>query len=113
MVQSDSGPSARGRSVWPSTRRSCQHGVEVRHVCPNGLPEADREAVPTVDGDDRERQGDLLVGAELASDLLVDIVWSPGLGKHRERLGPGERSPFAWREYGCFMPYRDEVKSLL
>jgi hypothetical protein len=75
--------------------------------------EADGEAVPAVDGDDRQRQRDGLLFVELRAYLLVDVVGGAGLRQQRQRLAPGERGPLPVAVEGRLSPGGEQVQPLL
>src|SRR6185295_19379039 len=74
--------------------------------------ERDGQAIPAVNGYDRQRKIDQLGFGELFSHALVQLVWDVVLGDERERLGPFERSSFTLGIERRFTPGREPVETL-
>src|SRR5262245_28233609 len=85
-----------------------------RHLIAAGdVPHRDGDAVPAVDGDHRERQGDEFLFRELRPHALVEFVRRVILGDQRQRVGPGECGALAVGEEGRFPPGAQAVEALL
>jgi len=78
-------------------------------VVPDGGTEPDGEAVPTVDGHDREREGDELLLGEDRCHFGVGSVRSAGFGQKRQLFASGKGCPLSLGENRHLAPSGDEV----
>src|ERR1043166_5417337 len=83
-----------------------------RNIVARNRARRDVQAVPTVDGYDRQGQvGDLLF-RELRPHALVDIIGHMSLGDERERFSPLQRGTFARRVVRRLAPRVEAVEAL-
>src|ERR1044072_1870290 len=75
--------------------------------------EGDAEAVPAIDGHDRESEFRELFFGEFFPGQLEDFVRDVVLAHLRHRLGPGQGGPFALGVERRLSPGRQAVKTLL
>src|SRR5581483_11343637 len=105
---------AAGRS-WPLRPRawgprSC--GRRLDGLCLGRIDEhaePDREAVPSVDDVDHERQLDLLLQGEVGLQRLVGALPVVAFAEPRQCLGPGERGALAIAIARGLAPRRQQV----
>src|SRR5512141_2626663 len=75
--------------------------------------EADREPVPAVDGDHRDREiHELLVG-EFEAGALAQLTGDARPGDRRQRLGPRQRRALTRRKERRLPPRAEQVDALL
>src|SRR5690606_4798313 len=75
--------------------------------------EGDAEAVPAVDGDDREGEVDQFFFAEVFAYGVVDVVRHTVYAESGQRLGPLQRRTFAIAVERRFAPGIEQIKPLL
>src|SRR5690242_9008246 len=95
------------------SRHGLRSRVHPRLVLAGLGPERDRQTVPAVDGNDRERQVDQLGFAEVLAYGGIDRVGHVAFGDERQRLGPFQRGALALAVEIGFAPGIEQVKALL
>ena len=74
---------------------------------------ADRQPVPSIDGDDGQGQVHQFLFAEVLSDRLVQCIRHPALADPSHGFRPCERRTFALREERRFFPHINGIQPLL
>src|SRR5690242_3597815 len=94
-----------------SGRRSRRRGLRGYAVAAGDGAHRDGDAVPAVDGGDRQGQGHDLLLAELLTDALEDLVRDVVGRDQGQRIGPLERGAFAVGVVGALAPGRQAVEA--
>jgi hypothetical protein len=87
--------------------------ARIRWISCSTIVGANRQAVPAVDRDDRDRERDDLLWDEDLGHPVVVGVGSARLRQERQRFAPGERRLLTRRVARGFAPAREQVEPLL
>src|SRR5450756_347865 len=103
-----------GKRAKTRRRRGMSYRLRrLRLIASRLRAERDREAVPAVDPDDREREVDKRLLVEMTPDSGVKLIRHVVRGDLRDRLGPDECGPLTVRVAGRLPPCRQQVQPLL